>query len=43
MDENTGKAKTAAIRTVSVETMRRSDALTIAGGVPSKELMYRRF
>ena len=28
-------------RTVSVETMRRSDARTIAGGVPSKELMYR--
>ena len=28
-------------KTVSVETMRRSDARTIAGGVPSKELMYR--
>ena len=28
-------------KTVSVETMRRSDAWTIAGGVPSRELMFR--
>jgi NAD(P)H-hydrate epimerase len=28
-------------KTVSVETMRRSDAWTIAHGVPSRELMYR--
>ena len=29
------------IQTVSVETMRKSDAWTIANKVPSKELMYR--
>ena len=40
MDDNTAKKKEE-IRTVSVETMRRSDARTIAGGVPAKELMYR--